>query len=107
MSAYAIVETGGKQIKMQPGKLYQIEKIDAEEGATVALDKVLVGISEKGDFKVGTPYISKASVKATVIKQYKDKKIRVVKFKRRKNYLRVHGHRQMLTQIKVEKLEGI
>lgn len=107
MNAYAIVETGGKQIKVQPGKLYQIEKIDAEEGATIALDKVLVGVSEKGEFKVGTPYIAKASVKATVVKQFKDKKIRVVKFKRRKNYMRVHGHRQMLTQIKVEKLEGI
>ena len=107
MSAYAIVETGGKQIKFMPGKTYNIEKLESEEGKTVNFDRVLVGLSEKGEFKIGQPYLTKVTVKATVIKQFKDKKIRVVKFKRRKNYLRTHGHRQMLTQVKIEKIEGL
>ncbi len=107
MSAYAIVETGGKQFKFQPGKTYNVEKLDVEEGKTVKFDRVLVSLSEKGDFKIGTPYLDKVTVKATVVKQFKDKKIRVIKFKRRKNYLRTHGHRQMLTQVKIEKIEGI
>ena len=107
MSAYAIVETGGKQIKFMPGKTYNIEKLESEEGKTVNFDRVLVGLSEKGEFKIGQPYLAKVTVKATVVKQFKDKKIRVVKFKRRKNYLRTHGHRQMLTQVKIEKIEGL
>ena len=107
MSAYAIVETGGKQIKFIPGKTYNIEKLESEEGKTVNFDRVLVGLSEKGEFKIGQPYLAKVTVKATVVKQFKDKKIRVVKFKRRKNYLRTHGHRQMLTQVKIEKIEGL
>ena len=107
MSAYAIVETGGKQIKFMPGKTYNIEKLESKEGKTVNFDRVLVGLSEKGEFKIGQPYLAKVTVKATVVKQFKDKKIRVVKFKRRKNYLRTHGHRQMLTQVKIEKIEGL
>jgi large subunit ribosomal protein L21 len=107
MNAYAIVETGGKQFKFQPGKTYNVEKLDVEEGKPYNFDRVLVGLNEKGEFKIGKPYLDKVTVKATVVKQFKDKKIKVVKFKRRKNYLRTHGHRQQLTQIKVEKIEGL
>ena len=104
MTKYALVETGGKQYKFEAGKTYKIEKIVAEVGAEVVFDRVLsLHQDEKADF--GTPYLQKAKIKATVVEQFKDKKVTIIKFKRRKHHMKTQGHRQQLTNIKVNTIE--
>ena len=101
---FAIIETGGKQVKVEEGQTIYVEKIDAEEGGTFTFDKVLfVG----GDsVKVGVPTVEGASVSAKVEKHGRGKKVTVVKFKRRKNYSRKQGHRQPYTKLTIEKIEA-
>ena len=99
---YAIIETGGKQIKVQAGDSIFIEKIEAEAGEVVTFDKVLlVGGSS---LKVGAPYVEGASVKAKVEKQGKQKKIVVFKYKAKHNYRRKQGHRQPYTRVLIEEI---
>lgn len=101
---YAIIETGGKQVKVEEGQEIYVEKISAEANETVTFDKVLfVG----GDaVKVGTPLVEGATVTAKVEKQGRQKKISVIKFKRRKNYHRKQGHRQPYTKLVIEKINA-
>ncbi|MCG7332932.1 MULTISPECIES: 50S ribosomal protein L21 [Salinicoccus] len=101
---FAIIETGGKQLKVEEGQTIYVEKIDAEAGATFTFDKVLfVG----GDsVKVGVPTVEGATVSAKVEKHGRGKKIDVVKFKRRKNYKRKQGHRQPYTKLTVDKIDA-
>lgn len=101
---YAIIETGGKQVKVEEGQEIFVEKIEAEPNETVTFDKVLfVG---GNDVKVGTPYVEGATVTAKVEKQGRQKKIRVFKYKRRKNYARTQGHRQPYTKLVIEKINA-
>lgn len=101
---YAIIETGGKQVKVEEGQAIYIEKLDAAEGDTVTFDKVLmVGGS---DVKVGSPLVEGATVTAKVEKQGRAKKITVFKYKPKKNYKRKQGHRQPYTKIVVEKINA-
>lgn len=101
---FAIIETGGKQVKVEEGQTIYVEKLDAEAGATFTFDQVLfVG----GDnVKVGAPTVEGASVSAKVEKHGRGKKVTVVKFKRRKNYSRKQGHRQPYTKLTIEKIEA-
>lgn len=101
---FAIIETGGKQIKVEEGQTIFVEKLEATEGDTFTFDKVLmVG----GDaVKVGSPLVDGATVTAKVEKQGKAKKITVIKFKRRKNYKRKQGHRQPFTKLTIEKIDA-
>lgn len=101
---YAIIETGGKQIKVQEGQEIYVEKISGEADEVITFDKVLfVG----GDaVKVGAPFVDGATVTAKVEKQGRQKKINVIKFKRRKNYHRKQGHRQPYTKLVVEKINA-
>mgnify|MGYP000148050254 FL=1 len=99
---YAIIETGGKQYKVQQGDVVFIEKLDAEAGSTVTFDKVLVVGGE--DFKVGAPYVDGATVTASVAKQGKAKKVIVYKYKSKKGYHKKQGHRQPYTSVKIESL---
>lgn len=101
---YAIIETGGKQIKVQEGQEIYIEKLDAEVGATVSFDNVLmVG----GDaVKVGAPFVEGATVTAKVEKVGRAKKILVYKYKAKKNYRRKQGHRQPYTKVVIEKINA-
>jgi large subunit ribosomal protein L21 len=101
---YAIIETGGKQVKVQEGQEVYIEKLDATEGDTVTFDKVLfVG----GDnVKVGSPMVAGASVTAKVAKQGRQKKIIVFKYKAKKNQHRKLGHRQPYTKVVIEKINA-
>jgi large subunit ribosomal protein L21 len=100
---YAVVATGGKQIKVVEGDRVRVEKLDAEVGSTVELDDVrMVG---KDDGAVVDPdALGKAKVVCTVTDQGRRKKIRVFKYKRRKNYHRTHGHRQSYTELTVDKI---
>ena len=101
---YAIVETGGKQIRVEVGSRIFVEKLDAEVGATVTLDKVLL-VGDKA-VKVGTPYVNGASVTAKVEKQGKSKKIRVFKYKAKANEHKTIGHRQPYTCLVIEAINA-
>ena len=97
---YAIIETGGKQYKVQQGDTLFIEKLDVQAGDAVTFDKVMAVGSENG-LKVGAPYVEGATVKATVVKNGKGEKIVVFKFKAKKNYRRRQGHRQPYTKVEI------
>jgi large subunit ribosomal protein L21 len=102
---YAVFETGGKQYRASTGDQLKVEKIDAEKGATVELDKVLM-IGEGEDVTIGTPYVEGGKVTATVVDHGRAKKINVIKFKRRKNYRRQIGHRQYFTKLEITGIDG-
>ena len=101
---YAVIETGGKQLKVQEGQVIYVEKLDVADGETVTFDKVLfVG----GDnVKVGAPYVEGATVTGKVEKHGKQKKIIVYKYKPKKNYHKKQGHRQPYTKVVIEKIQG-
>lgn len=97
---YAVFRSGGKQYRGSKGDVIRLEKIEADEGADVTFDDVLL-VGDGADIKVGTPLLSGTSVSATVVKQGKTKKVSVVKFRRRQNYLRQHTHRQFFTDVEI------
>ncbi|RLE00229.1 MAG: 50S ribosomal protein L21 [Aquificota bacterium] len=100
---FAIVETGGKQYRVASGDVIQVEKLPVEEGAQVELEKVLFLAQDDG-VKVGAPYLEGARVKARVLRHGKGRKIIVMKFKKRKNYRRKRGHRQLFTELKITEI---
>ena len=93
---FAIIETGGKQYKVSEGDVLYVEKLNAEAESEVVFDKVLMA-----NGKVGSPYLEGATVKATVEKQGRAKKIIVFKYKSKKNYHKKQGHRQPYTKVKI------
>jgi len=97
---YAVFRTGGKQYRAAQGDVLRLEKIEADEGATVSFDDVLL-IGEGVDIKVGNPTIAGTSVSGKVLRQGKSKKVPVVKFRRRQNYLRQGTHRQFFTEVEI------
>ncbi|MCL4119872.1 UNVERIFIED_CONTAM: hypothetical protein GTU68_020503 [Idotea baltica] len=97
---YAIVATGGKQYRVKEGEKLRVEKLSAEAGETVELDKVLL-VGEGDDVKIGTPYLEGAKVTATVSANGRGDKVKIVKFHRRKHYRRQMGHRQSFTEIEI------
>ena len=99
---YAVIETGGKQVKVKLGQEIYIEKLDSEEQQNVRFDKVLSIVGEKT--LIGTPYVSGAYVEGKVLKQGRKKKIIVFKYKKRKDYRRKQGHRQSYTKVLIEKI---
>ncbi|MCT8137525.1 50S ribosomal protein L21 [Anaerobacillus sp. CMMVII] len=101
---YAIIETGGKQIKVQEGQEIYIEKLDAEVGETVSFDNVLLVGGDS--VKVGAPFVEGATVTAKVEKVGRAKKILVYKYKAKKNYRRKQGHRQPYTKVVIEKINA-
>ncbi|MDD4343136.1 MAG: 50S ribosomal protein L21 [Eubacteriales bacterium] len=102
---YAIIETGGKQYKVQEGDSINVELLNAEIGDVVELDKVLL-VSDGQGIKVGAPYVQEAKVQAKVQKHGKARKIIVYKYKAKKNYRKKQGHRQPFTNIVIEKIVG-
>lgn len=97
---YAVFRSGGKQYRASQGERLRLERLDAEEGAEISFDEVLL-IGEGTDVKVGTPTVSGGSVTAKVVQQGKSRKVSVVKFKRRQNYLRQGSHRQFFTEVEI------
>ncbi len=102
---FAIVETGGKQFRVQEGLSVKVSKLDAEAGSELSLDKVLMA-GEGEDLKVGTPYVDGAKVTCEVVDHGRDKKIIVFKKKRRKDYRKKQGHRQDFTTLKVTAIQA-
>ncbi|MEH7500690.1 50S ribosomal protein L21 [Neobacillus drentensis] len=101
---YAIIETGGKQLKVEEGQAIYIEKLDVEAGESVTFDKVLFVGGE--NVKVGSPVIAGATVTAKVEKQGRQKKIIVFKYKAKKNNRKKQGHRQPYTKVIIEKINA-
>ena len=100
---YAIIETGGKQYRVEQGDVLRLEKLDVEAGSTVELPVLLLG----GDtLQVGTPRVEGASVKAQVVAHGRGTKIHIYKFKAKNNYRRHNGHRQPYTEIRVTDIVG-
>jgi len=102
---YAVIESGGKQYKVVPGAIVAVERLPAEVGTTVKLDRVLL-IQGDNDLTIGTPTIAGASVTGEVVAQGRAGKIVVFKKKRRKNYRRTRGHRQAYTSLKITEIKA-
>jgi len=100
---YAVIETGGKQYKVQEGDVVFVEKLDAEDGTIVTFDKVLA-VSNEGNMTFGKPLVENASVTAKVLGQGKDRKIIVFKYKPKKGYRNKTGHRQPYTKVQIDKI---
>jgi large subunit ribosomal protein L21 len=97
---YAVFKTGGKQYRATTGDILKIEKLDAEKGATVELDQVLM-VGEGEEVKIGAPFLKGGKVTATVVDHGRGEKINILKFKRRKHHMKRMGHRQDYTQIEI------
>lgn len=102
---YAVFRSGGKQYRAEKGERLKLEKLDAAEGSEVSFDEVLL-IGEGADVKVGTPLLDGGSVTAKVVQQGKSRKVSVVKFRRRQNYLRQGSHRQFFTEVEITGISG-
>jgi len=102
---YAIIETGGKQYRVQEGEKIRVEKLVAEAGAEVVFDKVLL-VSKDGDVKVGSPAVEGAVVTGVVEKQGRGKKIIVYTYKAKKNERKKNGHRQAFTQVLISSIKA-
>ncbi len=104
-SMYAIVSIGGQQMKVEKDRKIFVNRLSAEEGASVEFDQVLL-VDNDGDVKIGAPTVDGAKVTAKVLSHMKGDKVIVFKKKRRKGYRKKNGHRQYLSQIQIENIEG-
>ncbi|WP_069649235.1 50S ribosomal protein L21 [Caloranaerobacter ferrireducens] len=102
---YAVIETGGKQYRVQEGDTLFIEKVAGNEGEVVKFDKVLL-VSNGEEVKIGKPFVEGATVDAKIVEHGKGKKIIVFKYKAKKDYRRKQGHRQPYTKVVIEKING-
>jgi|SRR6056300_236638 large subunit ribosomal protein L21 len=102
---FAVIESGGKQHRVEEGEVLRLEKLAAGPGETVTFDRVLL-IAEGDDIKVGTPFVDGGEVTAEVVGEGRGDKVMVIKFKRRKNYHRKQGHRQSYTEVRVTGIRG-
>ncbi len=102
---YAIIETGGKQYTVREGDILRIEKLGFEPGEKITFDRVLL-LSDEGGVKIGAPVVDNANVEAKVIKEGKEKKIKVFKMKAKKGYRKTQGHRQPFTQVQIDKINA-
>jgi len=102
----AVIETGGKQYLVKKGDTIKVEKLDVEVGSKINFDKVLLITDEEGkDTKIGKPYLEGVTVSGKVEDQARDRKIRVVKYKRKIRYRKIFGHRQHFTKIIIEEVK--
>jgi large subunit ribosomal protein L21 len=102
---YAVVRTGGKQVRVAPGKAVRVECLPGAVGESVAFDEVLM-VGGEGEPRLGRPLVSGARVVGTIVRHGRGPKIVIFKSKRRKNYRRKQGHRQDFTEVRVESIEG-
>lgn len=106
---YAVIESGGKQYRVQPGDFLQVEKLEGDVGAPIRFDQVLFfskANAENAQIVLGKPYVSGASVQAEVVGQGRGEKILIIKMKRRKQYRRTQGHRQEYSQLLVTSVDS-
>ena len=104
---YAVIETGGKQYRVEPGQTVVVEKLPGEEGAAIEFARVLLVSSGDGsDVKVGQPVVNGARVTGKIVEHGLGEKLTVFKFRRRKNYVRRNGHRQQYTAVQIDQIVG-
>ncbi len=102
---YAVIKTGGKQYRVEEGDTLRVEKIEVATGESVDFDQVLL-VADGDEIKVGQPLVDGAKVTGEVVEQGRHKKIKVVKFRRRKHYRKQQGHRQWYTAVKITGIQG-
>lgn len=102
---YAVIKSGGKQHRVEPGEVLQLEKLDVAEGDTVDFDEVML-IGEGEDVQIGTPYVEGGKVTAEVLGHGRSDKVNIIKMRRRKHYRRQAGHRQHYTEVKIKEING-
>lgn len=102
---YAIIETGGKQLRVAEGDVIRTDLLEAEVGATVTFDRVLLSSDGAGAIALGSPAVAGASVSGKVLRQTKDKKVLVFRYKPKKRVRKLVGHRQRFAEIRIEKIE--
>jgi large subunit ribosomal protein L21 len=100
---FAVVETGGKQYKVEPESVIRVEKLEGEKGDEITMENILA-VESKGEMKVGNPYVKNARVKAEIVNQGKGKKIVVFKYKPKKRIRVKTGHRQHYTTLRVKEI---
>lgn len=97
---YAVIVSGGKQHRVQVGETLKLELIDAEQGATINFDQVLL-VNKEGALQIGQPTVAGATVSAEIVSQGRADKVRILKFRRRKHHMKRQGHRQWFTEVKI------
>jgi large subunit ribosomal protein L21 len=102
---YAVIKTGGKQYRVSEGQTLKIEKLDADQGANVEFDQVLM-VADGDDVKIGSPVLAGGKVTAEVMNQGRHDKIKIVKFRRRKHSRKQMGHRQYFTEVKITGIQA-
>lgn len=102
---YAVVETGGHQVRVEPGRYIEIEKLPVEVGTAVTFDRLLLVVNDGGQTLVGQPYVEGARALGKVLAQERGKKILVFKYKPKVNYRKRRGHRQSFTRVLIESIE--
>ncbi|MEM7051015.1 MAG: 50S ribosomal protein L21 [Acidobacteriota bacterium] len=101
---YALIETGGKQYRVEPGDVIDVELLpDSEE--SVSFDRVLM-VADEGNVKLGSPVVDGAVVKGSIVESVRGPKLRVFKMKRRKGYRRTNGHRQNYTRVRIDDIQA-
>jgi len=104
---YAVIQTGGKQYRVEPGKTVVVEKLDGDKGTAVVFDQVLlVSSGDGGSISIGKPTVAGAKVTGSIVEQGRGEKLVVFKFRRRKNYVRKNGHRQDYTAVKIAEIQS-
>lgn len=101
---FAVVESGSKQYRVQPGQLIKVDRLEGDENEEVRLEKVLMVSDDAGAVTIGTPVVSGAAIRATIVAQGKGEKIRVFKYKSKKRYRKTMGHRSLITTLKIEEI---
>ncbi|MGB5235119.1 MAG: 50S ribosomal protein L21 [Candidatus Macondimonas sp.] len=102
---YAVIHTGGKQYRVQEGEVLRVEKLSAEAGSQIEFDRVLL-VGEGEALTIGRPFVAGGKVTATVRAHGKGDKVEIVKFRRRKHYMRRKGHRQLFTELEITAIQG-
>lgn len=100
---YAIIETGGKQIRVEAGRFYDIERLSADENEKITIDSVLL-VQHNGDVNIGQPLVSGAKVEGTVMRHFRDRKVLVYKMKPKKKTRKKRGHRQEITRLMIDSI---
>lgn len=104
---YAVIQTGGKQYLVEPGKTYHFEKLPGDAGGAIVFDRVLLTFREDGEgVRVGTPTVTGATVTGTIQRQGRDRKIEVIKYRAKSRYRRKQGHRQHFTEVVIGTVNG-
>lgn len=102
---YAVVVTGGKQYRVEEGQTLKVEKLEVATGESIELEKVLL-IGNGDDVKIGAPEVAGAKVTAEIVAHGRHKKVKIMKFKRRKHHMKQMGHRQWFTELKITSIAG-